>query len=143
MAWDRLYRLPTSYYSCPKPPPSHNTMAARTECLACRITGTATFTGLGIYALWMSREAAPGGRGSKRIVALFGAGKPISLSVVWTRFYVFQRCLWVVYSAGDRPETLQSLHNQPHLKCDQRLNKFPVFSVRERTSRSRRAKWSP
>ncbi|KAF7331099.1 hypothetical protein MVEN_02450200 [Mycena venus] len=45
----------------------------RTECLACRITGTATFTGLGIYALWMSREAAPGSRGSKRFVALFGA----------------------------------------------------------------------
>ncbi|KAJ7165637.1 hypothetical protein C8R43DRAFT_878452 [Mycena crocata] len=46
----------------------------RTDCLACRITGTATFTGLGIYALWMSREAAPGSRGSKRFVAVFGAG---------------------------------------------------------------------
>ncbi|KAJ7054486.1 hypothetical protein C8F01DRAFT_948191, partial [Mycena amicta] len=46
----------------------------QTDCLACRITGTATFAGLGVYALWMSREGAPGSRGSKRIIAVFGAG---------------------------------------------------------------------
>ncbi|KAJ6579617.1 hypothetical protein DFH09DRAFT_1310268 [Mycena vulgaris] len=45
---------------------------ARTECLSCRITGTATFTGLGIYALWMSRATAPGSPGSKKFVAAFG-----------------------------------------------------------------------
>ncbi|KAJ7282932.1 hypothetical protein C8J57DRAFT_1055943 [Mycena rebaudengoi] len=48
--------------------------AVRTDCLSCRIMGTGTFTGLGIYALWMSREAAPGSRGSKKIVAVLGAG---------------------------------------------------------------------
>ncbi|KAJ7342592.1 hypothetical protein DFH08DRAFT_241158 [Mycena albidolilacea] len=58
-------------------------MAARTECLACRITGTATFTGLGVYALWMSREAAPGGRGSKKIVALFGAAMLVGGVLRW------------------------------------------------------------
>ncbi|KAJ7916291.1 hypothetical protein B0H13DRAFT_1609470 [Mycena leptocephala] len=52
----------------------------RTECLSCRITGTATFTGLGIYALWMSREAAPGSRGSKKLVAIFGVGTLFLLS---------------------------------------------------------------
>ncbi|KAJ7740591.1 hypothetical protein B0H16DRAFT_1424154 [Mycena metata] len=52
------------------------TRASGTDCLACRISGTATFTGLGIYALWMSREAAPGGRGSKKLLAVFGAGTP-------------------------------------------------------------------
>ncbi|KAJ7250429.1 hypothetical protein C8J57DRAFT_684510 [Mycena rebaudengoi] len=57
----------------------------RTECLSCRITGTGAFTGLGIYALWMSREAAPGSRGSKRIVAVFGAGTGFSFfSSTWS-----------------------------------------------------------
>ncbi|KAJ7174582.1 hypothetical protein C8R46DRAFT_990673 [Mycena filopes] len=42
----------------------------RADCLSCRITGTATFTGLGVYALWMSREAAPGRRGSKKLLAV-------------------------------------------------------------------------
>ncbi|KAJ7039411.1 hypothetical protein C8F04DRAFT_901824, partial [Mycena alexandri] len=55
----------------------HHMAETRTDCLACRITGTATFTGLGIYALWMSREAAPGGRGSKKLLAVFGAGTMI------------------------------------------------------------------
>ncbi|KAJ6473165.1 hypothetical protein C8R45DRAFT_1012467 [Mycena sanguinolenta] len=55
----------------------------RTECLACRITGTATFTGLGIYALWMSREAAPGTRGSKKFVALFGAAMLVGGVLRW------------------------------------------------------------
>ncbi|KAJ7476873.1 hypothetical protein B0H11DRAFT_2234839 [Mycena galericulata] len=55
----------------------------RTECLACRLSGTATFTGLGIYALWMSREAAPGSRGSKKLVAVFGAAMLVGGLLRW------------------------------------------------------------
>ncbi|KAF8173875.1 hypothetical protein K438DRAFT_1850186 [Mycena galopus ATCC 62051] len=55
----------------------------RTDCLACRITGTATFTGVGMYALWMSREAAPGSRGSKKLVALFGAAMLVGGVLRW------------------------------------------------------------
>ncbi|KAJ7983124.1 hypothetical protein DFH06DRAFT_1172483 [Mycena polygramma] len=56
---------------------------SRTDCLACRITGTATFTGLGAYALWMSRAAAPGSRGSKNFVALFGAAMLVGGVIRW------------------------------------------------------------
>ncbi|KAJ7174600.1 hypothetical protein C8R46DRAFT_1081374 [Mycena filopes] len=55
----------------------------RTDCLSCRITGTATFTGLGVYALWMSREAAPGGRGSKKLLAVFGAAMIVGGGLRW------------------------------------------------------------
>ncbi|KAK7053749.1 hypothetical protein R3P38DRAFT_2851916 [Favolaschia claudopus] len=55
----------------------------RTECLACRITGTATFTGLGMYALWMSRQAAAGSRGSKKLVAVFGAAMLLGGVLRW------------------------------------------------------------
>ncbi|KAJ7775687.1 hypothetical protein DFH07DRAFT_799427 [Mycena maculata] len=58
-------------------------MSERTDCLACRITGTATFTGLGIYALWMSREAAPGSRLSKKFVAVFGAALLVGGALRW------------------------------------------------------------
>ncbi|KAJ6544304.1 hypothetical protein B0H19DRAFT_299136 [Mycena capillaripes] len=58
-------------------------MAETRDCLACRITGTATFTGVGIYALWMSREAAPGSRGSKKLVALFGAAMLVGGVLRW------------------------------------------------------------
>ncbi|KAF7291915.1 hypothetical protein MIND_01216800 [Mycena indigotica] len=57
----------------------------QTDCLACRITGTATFTGLGAYALWMSREAAPGGRGSKRIIAVLGAAMLVGGYLRWNQ----------------------------------------------------------
>ncbi|KAF7318305.1 DUF4536 domain-containing protein [Mycena chlorophos] len=53
------------------------------ECLACRISGTATFTGLGLYALWQSRAAAPGGRASKRIIAVFGVAMLVGGVVRW------------------------------------------------------------
>lgn len=56
---------------------------ARTECLTCRVTGTATFTGLGIYALWMSRTAAPGSPASKKIVAVFGAAMLVGGALRW------------------------------------------------------------
>ncbi|KAJ7152808.1 hypothetical protein C8R46DRAFT_1120330 [Mycena filopes] len=55
----------------------------RTDCLSCRISGTATFTGLGVYALWMSREAAPGGRGSKKLLAVFGAAMIVGGVLRW------------------------------------------------------------
>ncbi|KAJ7499855.1 hypothetical protein FB451DRAFT_1385523 [Mycena latifolia] len=56
---------------------------SRTECFACRVTGTATFTGLGIYALWMSRAAAPGSPGSKKFVAAFGAAMLVGGVLRW------------------------------------------------------------
>ncbi|KAJ7683558.1 hypothetical protein B0H17DRAFT_1205065 [Mycena rosella] len=56
---------------------------ARTECFACRVTGTATFTGLGIYALWSSRAAAPGSPMSKKIVAGLGAALLVGGVLRW------------------------------------------------------------
>ncbi|KAJ7124509.1 hypothetical protein C8R44DRAFT_783617 [Mycena epipterygia] len=73
---------------------------ARTECLSCRITGTATFTGLGIYALWMSREAAPGTRGSKRFVAVFGAGAHISFFSPTSSVHVVIRIIYCSAACG-------------------------------------------
>ncbi|KAF7323660.1 hypothetical protein MKEN_00586700 [Mycena kentingensis (nom. inval.)] len=54
-----------------------------TECLACRITGTATFTGIGLYALWQSRAAAPGGRASKRLIAGLGVAMLVGGALRW------------------------------------------------------------
>ncbi|KAF8070349.1 hypothetical protein FPV67DRAFT_1487046, partial [Lyophyllum atratum] len=42
------------------------------DCISCRIVGTGTLTGVGSYALWQSRVAAPGSPGQKKIVAGLG-----------------------------------------------------------------------
>lgn len=44
------------------------------DCLSCRIVGTGTLAGVGSYAIWQSRAAAPGGPAQKRIVAGLGVG---------------------------------------------------------------------
>ncbi|KAJ7071735.1 hypothetical protein B0H15DRAFT_870415 [Mycena belliarum] len=65
--------------------PGHTTpmSAARTECFACRVTGTATFTGVGLYALWTARAAAPGSPRSKRLVAVLGAAMLVGGVLRW------------------------------------------------------------
>ena len=47
------------------------------ECLSCRIIGTGALGGVGSYALWQSRAAAPGSIGQKRVVAGLGVGQKI------------------------------------------------------------------
>ncbi|KAF8909909.1 hypothetical protein CPB85DRAFT_1306967 [Mucidula mucida] len=42
------------------------------DCLSCRLIGTGALSGLGGYALWQSRAAAPGSLMGKR--ALVGVG---------------------------------------------------------------------
>ena len=46
-----------------------------TECLSCRITGSAAMAGTGAYAIWQTRAAAPGSPAQKRIVAGLGLGE--------------------------------------------------------------------
>ncbi|KAG6861672.1 hypothetical protein C0995_013241 [Termitomyces sp. Mi166 len=42
------------------------------DCLSCRIIGTGTLAGVGSYAFWQSRAAAPGSPWQKRIMAGLG-----------------------------------------------------------------------
>lgn len=44
------------------------------DCLSCRIVGSATFAGVGIYALLQSRASAPGTFAQKRIIGGLGVG---------------------------------------------------------------------
>lgn len=44
------------------------------DCLSCRIVGSATFAGVGIYALRQSRASAPGTLAQKRIIGGLGVG---------------------------------------------------------------------
>ena len=49
------------------------------ECLSCRLIGTGTLGGVGSYALWQSRAAAPGSLGQKRAIAGLGVGQKFTL----------------------------------------------------------------
>lgn len=42
------------------------------DCLPCRLVGTATLGGVGIYALYQSRAQAPGSAVGKRVMAGLG-----------------------------------------------------------------------
>jgi hypothetical protein len=44
------------------------------ECMSCRIIGSATFAGVGIYALLQTRRAAPGSFAQKRLIGGLGIG---------------------------------------------------------------------
>ena len=44
------------------------------DCLQCRVVGTATFAGLGIYSFMQARRATPGSLWEKRIAVALGAG---------------------------------------------------------------------
>lgn len=48
--------------------------AGSKECMSCRIVGSATFAGVGIYALLQSRASAPGTPAQKRIIGGLGVG---------------------------------------------------------------------
>ena len=50
-----------------------------TECFSCRLIGTGALGGVGSYALWQSRAAAPGSLGQKRVVAGLGVGQKFTL----------------------------------------------------------------
>ncbi|KAL1760575.1 hypothetical protein FB107DRAFT_256109 [Schizophyllum commune] len=43
------------------------------DCLQCRVVGTATFAGLGIYSFMQARRATPGSLWEKRIAVALGA----------------------------------------------------------------------
>ena len=49
------------------------------ECLSCRLIGTGAMGGVGSYALWQSRAAAPGSLGQKRLIAGLGVGQKFTL----------------------------------------------------------------
>ncbi|EJD53072.1 hypothetical protein AURDEDRAFT_110853 [Auricularia subglabra TFB-10046 SS5] len=54
-------------------PLAQNAAAAQyNDCMACRVVGTTALTGLGAYALFQSRRAAPGSPLGKRITAVVG-----------------------------------------------------------------------
>lgn len=48
--------------------------AGSKDCLSCRIVGSATFAGVGVYALRQSRASAPGTPAQKRIIGGLGVG---------------------------------------------------------------------
>ncbi|KAJ3569621.1 hypothetical protein NP233_g4928 [Leucocoprinus birnbaumii] len=48
--------------------------AGSKECMSCRIVGSGTFAGVGIYALMQARASAPGTPGQKRIIGGLGVG---------------------------------------------------------------------
>lgn len=50
--------------------------AGSKECTSCRIVGSATFAGVGIYALMQARASAPGTPAQKRIIGGLGIGTP-------------------------------------------------------------------
>lgn len=56
------------------PPPAHQQSGLYTDCQACRITGTLTFSAVGLYALTAARAQAktPVGRG---VASLAGCGE--------------------------------------------------------------------
>ncbi|KAI5889315.1 uncharacterized protein SCHCODRAFT_02634157 [Schizophyllum commune H4-8] len=43
------------------------------DCLQCRVVGTATFAGLGVYSFMQARRATPGSLWEKRIAVALGA----------------------------------------------------------------------
>lgn len=45
------------------------------ECISCRLIGTGALAGTGAYAIWLSRAAAPGSPGQRRVLAGLGIGK--------------------------------------------------------------------
>ncbi|GLB37307.1 hypothetical protein LshimejAT787_0403580 [Lyophyllum shimeji] len=56
----------------PKAAPVRQEDLPNKDCLSCRLIGTGALTGVGSYALWQSRVAAPGSPGQKRILAGLG-----------------------------------------------------------------------
>ncbi|RDB25244.1 hypothetical protein Hypma_008014 [Hypsizygus marmoreus] len=53
------------------------------DCLSCRIVGTGTLGGVGSYAIYQSRAAAPGTPGQKRIVAGLGVALLVGGVIRW------------------------------------------------------------
>ncbi|TFK74527.1 hypothetical protein BDN72DRAFT_788678 [Pluteus cervinus] len=58
-------------------------MPTSKNCLSCRIVGSGTFAGVGAYALWQSRAAAPGTPAQKRIVAGLGVALCVGSVIRW------------------------------------------------------------
>jgi len=48
--------------------------AGNKDCSSCRIVGSGTFAGVGIYALMQARATAPGTPAQKRIIGGLGVG---------------------------------------------------------------------
>lgn len=49
-------------------------METKQDCMSCRVVGTVTFAGVGVYSIWLSRAAAQGSLLQKRITMGFGIG---------------------------------------------------------------------
>ncbi|KXN90139.1 hypothetical protein AN958_04629 [Leucoagaricus sp. SymC.cos] len=60
--------------------------AGSKDCLSCRIVGSATFAGVGIYALLQSRAAAPGTPAQKRIIGGLGVGVLCAYGTITVEF---------------------------------------------------------
>ncbi|GAA6018445.1 hypothetical protein JCM8202_001380 [Rhodotorula sphaerocarpa] len=67
------------------PPPAQQQSALYTDCQACRITGTLTFSAVGLYALTAARAQAktPVGRG---VASLAGCGFLAVAAARWTTY---------------------------------------------------------
>ncbi|KAF5351724.1 hypothetical protein D9756_007464 [Leucocoprinus leucothites] len=59
--------------------------AGSKECLSCRIVGTGTFAGVGIYALLQARASAPGTPAQKRIIGGLGVAMLVGSVIRWTQ----------------------------------------------------------
>ncbi|KAF9453923.1 hypothetical protein P691DRAFT_522620 [Macrolepiota fuliginosa MF-IS2] len=57
--------------------------AGSKDCMSCRIVGSGTFAGVGIYALTKSRAAAPGTPGQKRIIGGLGIALLVGSVIRW------------------------------------------------------------
>lgn len=55
------------------------------DCLSCRIIGTGTLGGVGTYALWQSRAAAPGTPLQKKCLAVVGLGLVVGGVLRWNK----------------------------------------------------------
>ncbi|TFL07746.1 hypothetical protein BDV98DRAFT_600012 [Pterulicium gracile] len=62
------------------PPPQ---VILNRDCLSCRLVGSGTLGGVGLYALYQTRPAAPGSAAGKRLVGVVGFGLLLASAIRW------------------------------------------------------------
>ncbi|KAF8893942.1 hypothetical protein BD779DRAFT_1669457 [Infundibulicybe gibba] len=81
---DPLKNSPVPYGSANRTFVEHiGAMPNSKECVSCRVIRSGTFAGVGAYALWQSRAAAPGSLWQKRIVGGLGVAMLAGSVTTW------------------------------------------------------------